>query len=75
MPKYVMSDGRVFTDYNPSCSFNKMLQEKYKLKDSHEYRAFLQKNANTLIKEFNKYDLEAPCRTCPVCQKALDYKP
>ena len=30
MPKFVMSDARVFTDYNPNCELNNALQKKYK---------------------------------------------
>lgn len=75
MPKYVMSDGRTFTDYNPSCSLNKMIQEKFKLSNSHQYRAFLQQNAEELMKEFSKQDMEKPCLLCPVCKQALEYKP
>lgn len=75
MPKYVMSDGRAFTDYHPSCSLNKMIQEKYNIGNSHQYRAFLQQNAEQLLKEFSKYEGESPCVMCPVCKKALDYKP
>ena len=51
MPKFVMSDARVFTDYNPNCELNNALQKKYNVKNSHEYRAFLQKNAVSGLKK------------------------
>lgn len=70
-----MSDGRQFTDYQPSCSLNKILQDKFKVKNSHQYRLFLQQNAQELMKEFSKYDVDSPCRMCPVCKQALEYKP
>ena len=53
MPKYTMSDKRVFTDYHSSCELNKLIQQKYELQNSHEYRLFLQKNAEKIMKEFS----------------------
>lgn len=75
MPKYTMSDKRVFTDYHPSCELNKLLQEKYNVKNSHEYRLFLQKNAEKIMKEFSKNTNQEECKLCPVCGKAVEYKP
>jgi hypothetical protein len=69
MPRYTMSDGREFTDYNPSCELNRMLQNKYKVQNSHEYRYFLQKNAEKVMSELSKMDKQ--CVFCPVCNKAL----
>ncbi len=63
MPKYTMSDGRAFTDYQPNCSLVKSLQEKYSSKNSTEFRYTLQKNGEELIKQFSK----TQCKTCPVC--------
>jgi hypothetical protein len=71
MPRYTMSDGREFTDYNPSCELNRMLQNKYKVQNSHEYRYFLQKNAEKVISELSKMDKQT-CVFCPVCKKALE---
>ena len=75
MPKFVMSDGRFTTSYYPSCDLEKSIQDKYNIKNSHEYRLFLQKNAEKLIKELSETDEGKGCNICPVCQKALDYKP
>lgn len=72
MPKFVMSDGRQFTDYNPACSLNDAIQKQNNIKNSHEYRRFLQTNAERLIKDIPQ-TLEK-CSICPVCQKALDTK-
>ncbi len=70
MPKYTMSDAREFTNYNTNTVLDKLLQEKYGVKNSHEYRQFLQKNAkqvmmNDLIKR------ESECEVCPVCKQNL----
>lgn len=72
--KFAMSDGRSFTDYATSCRLNKFLQEKYDIKDSHDYRYFLQSNAKVLMQEFTKA-AGTECKVCPDCQKALEYKP
>ena len=75
MPKFVMSDARVFTDYNPSCEINKAIQTKYKLSNSHDYRAFLQANADQLMLDAAKSSQGEDCKFCPVCKEALNYKP
>lgn len=75
MPKYVMSDGREFTDYTPSCALNQMLQRKYKVEDAHKYRYFLQQNAERVMKDLADCDTKRDCILCPVCKQALDYKP
>lgn len=75
MPKFIMSDQRVFTDYHSSCDLNRMLQEKFKVQNSHEYRYFLQKNAEQIMKEFTDSASKQECKLCPICGKALEYKP
>lgn len=75
MPKYTMSDGREFTDYNPSCSLNDFIQKKYGLTNSHEYRYFLQKNADKVMQDLTNCDPKRECVLCPVCKQALEYKP
>lgn len=72
MPKFVMSDGREFTDYSPACDLNNQLQSKYNLKNSYEYRQFLQKNAEMLIKENTTSVNSYTFNMCPVCKKALE---
>lgn len=69
-----MNDGRVFTDYRPNCEINTSLQQKTGVKNSHEFRKYLQDNGEEIMKrnrEANRQD----CSICPVCQMALDYKP
>jgi hypothetical protein len=72
MPKYVMSDGREFTDYNPACVLNEMIQQKYKITNSHQYREFLQKNAEEVRKALADCDTKRECKICSICQKALE---
>lgn len=72
MPKFTMSDGRAFTDYHPSCTLNQLLQDKYKLSNSHEYRYFLQKNADKIRLDLAQCDPQQECTICPVCKQALE---
>jgi hypothetical protein len=74
MPKFVMSDGREFTDFQPSCTLNEMIQNKYNIKNSHEYRYFLQKNAEKVMKDLADCDTKQGCTLCPVCKQSLDLK-
>lgn len=71
--KYTMSDGRVFTSYEPDCMLNQSLQKKYGTTDIHSYRYFLQQNAEKVMNDLkiSKED----CTSCPVCNAALAYKP
>jgi hypothetical protein len=72
MPKFAMADGRAFTDFNPSCTLNATLQEKYNLPDTHAYRHFLQHNAEQVMKDLADCNPQQECKTCPVCKLALD---
>ena len=75
MPRFVMSDARIFTDYNPNSDLNNIIQKKYNIKDANEYRSFLQKNAVKIMGDSAQYDMEPNCKFCPVCKLAVDYKP
>lgn len=75
MPKFVMSDARAFTDYNPNCELNNALQKKYKISNSHQYRAFLQNNAEKVMQDLAGCHEQPDCKICPVCKGAIDYKP
>jgi len=66
-----MSDARAFTDYATSCTLNKSLQKQFNMKDEHQYRYFLQNNANTLMLEFNKA-ANKNCKICPNCEKDME---
>ena len=72
MPKFVSEDGRQFTDYTPSCSLNASLQEKYKVSNSHEYRYYLQHNAEQIMKDLANCKDETS-KACPVCK--IELKP
>ena len=43
-----------WTQYEPNCSYNAFLQQKYHTGNSHEYRYFLQQNADSLRHSFQK---------------------
>ncbi len=75
MPRYVMSDGREFTDYNASCLLNEMIQRKFNITNSHEYRQFLQQNSEEVKKIISECDTKRTCHVCPVCSSALAWKP
>lgn len=47
--KNAMQDGRAFTDYNPNCSINELVQSKYNKHNSTQYRLFLQRNADKVM--------------------------
>ena len=71
MPKYIISDGRQFTDYTPSCILNHNLQHKYNIKNSHDFRSFLQKNSTKVMNALAVCDSEQSCSVCPVCKHSL----
>lgn len=48
MAKFVLSDGRVFTDYTPNCVLNKALKKENMT--SLEYRKYLQANAEEIMR-------------------------
>lgn len=68
--KFVMSDSRAFTDYNPSCSINNTIQKQYNIKDEHDYRYFLQTRSNELREKFATF-ADTQCKFCPACMEAL----
>lgn len=60
MAKFVLEDGRAFTDYRPNCIMNEQMQ---KGMDSHEYRMYLQKNAKSIMIK-NAAKAFAQCQKC-----------
>jgi hypothetical protein len=50
MSKFVSEDGRAFTDYSPSCVINNKIKGSNNIKNSLDYRKFLQHNAQKLMK-------------------------
>lgn len=47
--KNAMQDQRVFTDYSPNCVMNQDIRMMANLKNSRDYRHFLQHNADALM--------------------------
>jgi predicted phosphoribosyltransferase len=70
-----MSDGREFTDYNAACVLNEMIQKKFNIKNSHQYRQFLQTNSEEVKKVLADCHTQKECKKCPVCAAAIAYKP
>lgn len=52
--KYVMHDGRAFTDYSPNCQMNEYVKGKYAPGSSSEYRMFLQRNGTAVMREMRE---------------------
>jgi hypothetical protein len=50
-----MADGRIFTNYLPRKRLNEFLRLGNNLESSHDYRHFLQNNANSLMTNEVKY--------------------
>lgn len=46
----LMSDARFVTDYRPSCDVNNLIQVQNNIRNSYEYRLFLQQNAEQLMR-------------------------
>jgi hypothetical protein len=71
--KFAMSDARIFTDYTSACSLNAFLQNKYAPgSNEHEYRYFLQRNAETIMKDLSSNSKSVA--KCPVCKEVVDKK-
>lgn len=75
MPKYVMSDGRAFTNWTTNCTLIKNIQSKYGIQDSHGLRNFLQQNSDKVKTDFSSCTVTEDCKFCPVCKEAIDYRP
>ena len=44
----MMSDGRLFTMFNPACNANKTLRDNLNISNNYDYRQWLIKNGNTI---------------------------
>lgn len=58
---------RDFTDYRPACSINDSIKAQNQIKDSYQYRLFLQRNATSLMK-LNAPNVKLTC-DCPKCDQ------
>jgi len=47
----LMSDSRVYTDYNPACRLNNKVMEENGIKSTFNYRRFLTNNATSIMRE------------------------
>lgn len=64
----LMSDGRFVTNYMDNDVFNQTIKKMNKIGNSHEYREFLQKNAETIIKrETESFLKKCSCNTEGKC--------
>ena len=52
--KNVMEDCRSFTDYNPNCALNESIKQKHNIKNSTEYRLYLQRHACQIMGDMKK---------------------
>lgn len=72
--KYIMSDGRTFTEYQSSGLYHFELQKKYLPGSTQvDFKNFLQNNADKLQADFAKAD-GTGCALCPVCASAVQWK-
>jgi len=65
-----MSDGRIFTDYRPSCDVEHALYNSNALRNSFEYRTFLTNNAQTImqynLQQSNELACGSYCEEVPI---------
>ena len=59
-----MSDARCFASYIPNCQLNNNIQERNKIDSNNEYRAFLQKNADSFMKQMEKVCFSDDTKIC-----------
>jgi hypothetical protein len=71
MGKFVAEDGRAFTDYKPSCTVNDKIKKNNNIKNSLEYRKFLQSNAKLLMEINFKESVKTTKEVCN-CGECLE---
>ena len=67
----LMSDGRHYTTFDPSCKANNELRDSLGIKNNYEYRQYLIHNGNNVAKK-NK---ESACNECSQCVKEAAQAP
>lgn len=67
----LMSDGRNFANWQPACEINKSLRQRNNIKSNYDYRQFLIKNADAIIKKNQK----AACDDCCGCWEKYNKVP
>lgn len=73
---YTNSDGRAFTEYRSFSQIDNKLKSSNKISNNYEYKAFLQKNAESLMEQERSVagtKLDNPKCDCAKCKK-LTYK-
>lgn len=50
-----MADGRLFTDYRPNYELNRYIEEENKIKNTHDYRMFLERNGDKIATKNKEY--------------------
>ena len=61
----LMSDGRLVTDYRPSCELHSSIRYHNGLYDSNQYRQFMINNAEKLMQASDKfYENLRGCKSC-----------
>ena len=60
--------------WQPNCSLNITLQQKYNTPDGHDYRYYLQQNAEQIMQDLRPVQTD-DCKKCPICMASLSYKP
>ena len=67
----LMSDGVVFTDWNTACKNNNVLKQKVGITNNYNYRQFLTKHADQIIKQNQR----AACEQCCGCMENFGAQP
>ncbi len=61
----LMADGRLVTDYRPSCEVHDLIIKQNGLMNSYDYRQFMINNAATLMQlDRNYYEARNQCNSC-----------
>jgi len=70
----LMSDGRNFATWIPACKINEDIQKKSNITTNYEYRQYLTKNADKIIKQ-NQLSACNECCACWEQYKKVPYTP
>ncbi len=70
--KFIMADGRAFTEWRSSCRINDEIKNKLNIKDDNDYRLYLQRHGmevkDKILSKFPAF------KYCPVCEQAVEQK-
>ena len=67
----LMSSGNLYTDYNSACKTNNQIKEKNGMKSNYQYRQWLIKNAESVMKS----NSIAACNQCGACMNSFTSRP